>query len=401
MNRATRSPCRSQHGEGLRRVLHGLRRPLPPRQGGGPPLRRHEPGRLPARARPDRGHARRARPRPGPRPRPARGRRRLRPARRRRARRGGRSTPGPTCRCCAATSSRRTTSSSRWRRAPSPRGVEHSSARSSTPSSATQMGAGEHERLHGLAEYLVAAHPAIVSPTPAFCGCSAAEYNAPTGPAERSESDHEAQVSRSLPACTAHGMRPVITIARPAAAHCDTMDGPVVVDARTALEQGDVTPVLRWVRAEDEAEIRAAFDADPLGAGPRSARRASSPTARSSRPWCGSTAPARGAVHRAQAGRHGGRPRGPPRRPGARDRLARAARRALAAHLRSSSSSAGTGGCEAQPTPTTASTPGGPTSPPTSTSCTSPKACTRRSSPGRARPEEAATAGEQPDRLPA
>jgi hypothetical protein len=46
----------------------------------------------------------------------------------------------------------------------------------------------------------------------------------------------------------------------PALAHCDTMDGPVVIDARTALDSGDITPVLKWVRAEDEHEIRAAFD---------------------------------------------------------------------------------------------------------------------------------------------
>jgi len=44
-----------------------------------------------------------------------------------------------------------------------------------------------------------------------------------------------------------------------AAAHCDTLDGPVVAEARTALSEGDVTPVLKWVRADDEAEIRRAF----------------------------------------------------------------------------------------------------------------------------------------------
>lgn len=43
-------------------------------------------------------------------------------------------------------------------------------------------------------------------------------------------------------------------------AHCDTLDGPVVIDARAALVARDVTPVLKWVRAEDEAEVRAAFD---------------------------------------------------------------------------------------------------------------------------------------------
>ncbi len=45
----------------------------------------------------------------------------------------------------------------------------------------------------------------------------------------------------------------------PASAHCDTLDGPVVNTARAALEAGDVTPVLKWVKAEQEAEIREAF----------------------------------------------------------------------------------------------------------------------------------------------
>ncbi len=42
-------------------------------------------------------------------------------------------------------------------------------------------------------------------------------------------------------------------------AHCDTLDGPVVQTARIALEKGDVTPLLKWVRADDEKEIRVAF----------------------------------------------------------------------------------------------------------------------------------------------
>jgi len=42
-------------------------------------------------------------------------------------------------------------------------------------------------------------------------------------------------------------------------AHCDTLDGPVVGTARAALEKGDITPVLKWVQAEDEKEIRDAF----------------------------------------------------------------------------------------------------------------------------------------------
>lgn len=44
-----------------------------------------------------------------------------------------------------------------------------------------------------------------------------------------------------------------------ASAHCDTLDGPVVVEARSALEEGDVTPLLKWVPAADEAEIKRAF----------------------------------------------------------------------------------------------------------------------------------------------
>ena len=42
-------------------------------------------------------------------------------------------------------------------------------------------------------------------------------------------------------------------------AHCDTLDGPVVKTARIALEKGDITPVLKWVQADDEKEIQAAF----------------------------------------------------------------------------------------------------------------------------------------------
>ena len=42
-------------------------------------------------------------------------------------------------------------------------------------------------------------------------------------------------------------------------AHCDALDGPVVVEARAALEANDVKPLLKWVSAKDEAEIREAF----------------------------------------------------------------------------------------------------------------------------------------------
>ncbi|HET9298920.1 MAG TPA: DUF6448 family protein [Candidatus Polarisedimenticolaceae bacterium] len=46
---------------------------------------------------------------------------------------------------------------------------------------------------------------------------------------------------------------------QPAAAHCDTLKGPVVTAARAALEAGNPALVLHWVRAEDEAAVRSAF----------------------------------------------------------------------------------------------------------------------------------------------
>jgi hypothetical protein len=42
-------------------------------------------------------------------------------------------------------------------------------------------------------------------------------------------------------------------------AHCDTVDGPVVTEAKAALEKGDVTPVLKWVTKDNEDEIKTVF----------------------------------------------------------------------------------------------------------------------------------------------
>lgn len=53
-------------------------------------------------------------------------------------------------------------------------------------------------------------------------------------------------------------------------AHCDTLEGPVVATAKKALASGDVTPLLKWVAADDEQMIRTAFqktlDVRKLGA---------------------------------------------------------------------------------------------------------------------------------------
>ena len=50
-----------------------------------------------------------------------------------------------------------------------------------------------------------------------------------------------------------------VSLPETAAAHCDTLDGPVVTDARAALESGDISAVLRWIKPEAEPEVRAAF----------------------------------------------------------------------------------------------------------------------------------------------
>ena len=42
-------------------------------------------------------------------------------------------------------------------------------------------------------------------------------------------------------------------------AHCDTLNGPVVAAAKEALAKGDITPALKWVKPEDEAEVREVF----------------------------------------------------------------------------------------------------------------------------------------------
>jgi len=42
-------------------------------------------------------------------------------------------------------------------------------------------------------------------------------------------------------------------------AHCDTMDGPLIADAKKALAQNNVNYALKWVPAANEAEIKDAF----------------------------------------------------------------------------------------------------------------------------------------------
>jgi hypothetical protein len=42
-------------------------------------------------------------------------------------------------------------------------------------------------------------------------------------------------------------------------AHCDTMDGPVIKDAQTAIKENNVNYALKWVNPSDEKEVTEAF----------------------------------------------------------------------------------------------------------------------------------------------
>ena len=50
-----------------------------------------------------------------------------------------------------------------------------------------------------------------------------------------------------------------VLLAASAAGHCDTTSGPIIPEAQAALEKGDVTPILKWVKRNSEAEIKSAF----------------------------------------------------------------------------------------------------------------------------------------------
>lgn len=62
-------------------------------------------------------------------------------------------------------------------------------------------------------------------------------------------------VAASLVAIAAVSLVPI-----GARAHCDSLEGPVVQDARLALEKADPTSVLKWVSKVHEGEIRDAFN---------------------------------------------------------------------------------------------------------------------------------------------
>lgn len=52
----------------------------------------------------------------------------------------------------------------------------------------------------------------------------------------------------------------LVLIPRRASAHCDTEDGPAVIDGRKALHTGNVNYALKWIFAEGEGELRPIFE---------------------------------------------------------------------------------------------------------------------------------------------
>lgn len=42
-------------------------------------------------------------------------------------------------------------------------------------------------------------------------------------------------------------------------AHCDTMDGPLIKDAKIAVEKNNISYVLKWIQPQDENEFQNAF----------------------------------------------------------------------------------------------------------------------------------------------
>lgn len=50
-----------------------------------------------------------------------------------------------------------------------------------------------------------------------------------------------------------------LIITTPVFGHCDWIKGPVVLDAQAALDKADIAPVLKWIPANREKEVRDAF----------------------------------------------------------------------------------------------------------------------------------------------
>jgi hypothetical protein len=51
-----------------------------------------------------------------------------------------------------------------------------------------------------------------------------------------------------------------VIVSNPASAHCDSYDGPVITDARKALETNNPEPVLKWISEKQEDEVVSLFN---------------------------------------------------------------------------------------------------------------------------------------------
>jgi len=69
----------------------------------------------------------------------------------------------------------------------------------------------------------------------------------------------EENMKTTIPSIIACIIVILVSLSMTAGAHCDTMDGPVVKAAKIALEEGEVTSVLRWVKNKYEDEVRSVF----------------------------------------------------------------------------------------------------------------------------------------------
>ncbi|MCM2271546.1 MAG: DUF6448 family protein, partial [candidate division Zixibacteria bacterium] len=67
-------------------------------------------------------------------------------------------------------------------------------------------------------------------------------------------------MTRSITTLTAAILLSLISFPTYSSAHCDTMDGPTVADGKMALTSGDITPALKWIMPDVEAELNAVFN---------------------------------------------------------------------------------------------------------------------------------------------
>jgi hypothetical protein len=51
-----------------------------------------------------------------------------------------------------------------------------------------------------------------------------------------------------------------VIVSKPASAHCDSYDGPVITDAQKALETNNPEPVLKWISKDQEKEVIPLFN---------------------------------------------------------------------------------------------------------------------------------------------